>query len=262
LKRLSFSETGKAIFAFKEIAYLPLMKNLLIMSTSTVHGQPYLSYCKEAICDFFANRKKILFIPFARPSGISHEDYTTKAAEAFAAFGFALRGVHEFVSHSEAFDWAEGVFTGGVNTFLLLKTLYETALFEELQARVNAGLPYMGTSAGSNIAGVSISTTNDMPIVYPPSFEALSFLPFNLNPHYLDPIAGSTHMGETRETRIREFHNQSDIPVLGLREGSWLRVSGDEIILCGELSARLFCQGKTPRELSSGAVILDEIKAL
>lgn len=225
-----------------------------------MHGQPYLMYCKDAICTFFSDRKNILFIPYARPSGISHDDYTAKAASAFDAFGLALRGIHEFPSLVDAFAWAEGVFTGGGNTFLLLSELYRTGAFSELQTRVNVGLPYMGTSAGSNVTGQTISTTNDMPIVYPPSFNALGFLPFNLNPHYLDPDENSTHMGETRETRINEFHVQSKLPVLGLREGSWLRVSGEEILLRGSLTARLFCQGKQPRELADGADIMEEIR--
>ena len=118
---------------------------------------------------------------------------------------------------------------------------------------VKRGKPYMGSSAGSNITGLTMQTTNDMPIVYPPDFRTLALIPFNLNPHYLDADLQSKHMGETRETRINEFHHFNSIPVLGLREGSWLEVSGDQIILAGSLSARLFRQGLTPEELPAGS---------
>ncbi len=226
--------------------------NLLIVSTSTIFGQPYLAYLGDEIKDFFTGRKRILFIPFARPSGISHDDYTAKAAEVFAGFGFDMRGAHTFQTAQEAAHWAEGFFTGGGNTFLLLKTLYETGLFEAIDARVRAGVPYMGTSAGCNLCGLTIGTTNDMPIVHPPTLRAFGWVPFNLNPHYLDPEAGSTHMGETREERIKEFHHFNQQPVLGLREGSWLKVEHGKVELHGPHPARWFRAGKVPVELHAG----------
>ena len=122
-----------------------------------------------------------------------------------------------------------------------------------IEKAVKNGIPYFGSSAGSNICGLTMQTTNDMPIIYPPSFKTLGLIPFNLNPHYLDPQAGSTHMGETRETRIKEFHQFNPQPVLGLREGSWLEVSGNTVILRGNLQARLFRQGKEPEELDAGS---------
>lgn len=225
---------------------------LLIVSTSTVFGKPYLSYLNEEITDFFNRKKNILFIPYARPSGLSWDDYTAKAAEKFNELGFDMRGVHTFASNQEALDWAGGVFTGGGNTFLLLKTIYESGLFPLLDAAVKNGLPYMGTSAGCNITGLSIGTTNDMPIVYPPSFDAFGWVKFNLNPHYLDPETGTTHMGETREQRIAEFHYFNTQPVVGLREGSWLRVNGNSITLNGTLSARVFKPQQPPIEVVSG----------
>jgi dipeptidase E len=255
----SILEHEMSFFSIRLLPYLVNMKKLLIISTSTVHGKPYLSYIQPTIQSFFKGAKHILFVPFARPSGLSHAEYTEKAAAAFSLFGFHLKGVQEFNSYEDAFDWGHGVFVGGGNTFLLLKQLYETGLYAELKARVNNGFPYMGTSAGSNITGQSICTTNDMPIVYPPSFDALGFVPFNINPHYLDPIPNSTHMGETRETRIAEFHYQASIPVLGLREGSWLDVSGKQIKLGGELTARLFCQGKAAKEIDPSEDILIEM---
>ena len=223
--------------------------NLLIVSTSTVYGKPYLSYLKEECADFFTNAPKILFIPFARPGGMSHDAYTAKAREVFASWGFEMRGAHEFADAQEGCRWADGFFTGGGNTFVLAKTLHESGYFEAIDAAVRAGKPYMGTSAGCNLTGMSICTTNDMPIVYPPSFNAWGWVPFNINPHYLDPIEGSRHMGETRETRIKEFHQFNDQPVYGLREGSWIRVHGKSLELKGEHSARLFKQGALVEEV-------------
>ena len=129
--------------------------------------------------------------------------------------------------------------------------LYKLNLLDAIQNAVENGTPYLGTSAGSNICGLTMGTTNDMPIAYPPSFRTLGLVSFNLNPHYLDPIEGSQHMGETRETRINEFHYYNSQPVLGLREGSWLEVLGAKITLKGDLSARLFQQGKKPIEIET-----------
>src|SRR5690606_6841922 len=148
--------------------------------------------------------------------------------------------------------------TGGGNTFVLVNELYRLQLMQPLREAIFNGLPYMGTSAGSNICGVSMQTTNDMPIVYPPSFKTLGVIPFNLNPHYLDPEPNSKHMGETRATRIAEFHTQNTIPVVGLREGSWLRVHGDEIILKGKLKARVFEKGKEANEVETGTILNSE----
>jgi dipeptidase E len=225
---------------------------LLIVSTSTIYGQPYLNYLRSEISDFFRGKSRILFIPYARPSGISHDDYTAKAAEVFESLGFEMRGAHLFETPVEAANWAEGFFTGGGNTFLLLKMMYETGLFEAVNTCVHGGVPYMGTSAGCNLTGLTIGTTNDMPIVHPPSLKAFGWVPFNLNPHYLDPSPGSTHMGETRETRIAEFHHFNAQPVLGLREGSWLRVEHGRIELKGPHTARWFEKGKDAVEIPAG----------
>lgn len=229
------------------------MKNLIIASTSTIHGSGYLEYLLPELSLFFKNCKSILFIPFARPGGISHDDYTVKVQQAFAKINIAVRGLHEFDSAKEAIETAEGIFTGGGNTFLLVSQLYKIKVMDVLANAVKNGTPYLGTSAGSNITGLSMQTTNDMPIVYPPSFQTLGLIPFNLNPHYLDADLQSKHMGETRETRIKEFHQFNSIPVLGLREGSWLEVRGGNIILKGDLSARLFLQNQEPKELETGS---------
>lgn len=228
------------------------MKNLIIASTSTVYGGEYLDYLTEEMSKLFKDTEEVIFIPYARPGGISHDEYTAKAAKAFSKIGKKLVGLNTFNNPVEALKNAKGAFTGGGNTFVLVNSLYRLEIMQPLREAILNGLPYMGTSAGSNICGVSMQTTNDMPIVYPPSFKTLGVIPFNLNPHYLDPEPNSKHMGETRETRIAEFHTQNTVPVVGLREGSWLRVKDDEIILKGELKARVFEQGKNPYEVETG----------
>jgi dipeptidase E len=229
------------------------MKNVIIASTSTVYNGAYLDYLLDEIKDLFSNCKTIVFIPYARPGGMSHDDYTSKVKTVFSTIGIQVAGLHEFDNPAEAISQAEGIFTGGGNTFLLVTQLYENKVMSVLSEVVQKGTPYLGTSAGSNITGVSMQTTNDMPIIYPPSFATMGIIPFNLNPHYLDPQPDSTHMGETRETRIKEFHAFNSTAVLGLREGSWLRVKGNQIQLKGKLKARLFRQNETPIEIESGS---------
>ena len=227
------------------------MKNLIAASTSTIYNGNYLEYLTEALTELFSETDEILFIPYARPGGISHDQYTEKAAEAFKKLNKKVVGIHTFKDPIKALQSATGIFTGGGNTFVLVSRLYKNQVMQPLREAIFKGTPYLGTSAGSNICGVSIRTSNDMPIVYPPSFKALGALPFNVNPHYLDPDPSSKHMGETRETRIKEFHTQNNIPVVGLREGSWLRVNGSSIILKGEHSARIFKKGKEPVEIEA-----------
>lgn len=231
------------------------MKKLLIASTSTIYGGEYLDYLMEELTEFFKDTKEVIFIPFARPGGITHDEYTEKAAKNFVKIGKKLVGLHTYDNPKEALKNAKGVFTGGGNTFVLVNALYKLELMQPLREAILNGLPYMGTSAGSNICGVSMQTTNDMPIIYPPSFKTLGVIPFNLNPHYLDPEPNSKHMGETRETRIAEFHTQNTIPVVGLREGSWLSVNGEKIILEGDLNARIFEPGKKPFEVESKTIL-------
>ena len=233
------------------------MKKLIIASTSTIHGGGYLEYILPELEMFFAGCKSILFIPYARPGGISHAAYTDKVRTAFAKINREVIGLHEFESPAEAIQNAEAIFTGGGNTFLLVAQLYKFKVMDVLANVVKSGTPYLGTSAGSNITGLTMQTTNDMPIIYPPSFQTLGLIPFNLNPHYLDPDLNSKHMGETRETRIKEFHAFNSVPVLGLREGSWLEVSGDRIILKGDLPARLFRKNDDAVELETGTDLSD-----
>lgn len=228
------------------------MQKLIIASTSSLHGSAYLEYLLPELKKFFSHTEEILFLPYARPSGISHDSYTLKAKEAFFRIGKEVVGIHEFDDPALAIREAKAIFAGGGNTFLLVKTLYEYKLMEVLKEVLEKGTPYLGTSAGSNILGISMQTTNDMPVVYPPSFDTLGLIPFNINPHYQDPDKNSTHQGETRETRIREFHVWNEVPVIGLREGSWLEVKGGNIVLKGGLSARLFRKDKDPVEIEAG----------
>lgn len=229
------------------------MKKAIIASTSTVFGGTYLDYLLPTLTDHFKNVSTLIFIPFARPGGITHEEYTEKVRSVFKHLNIDVKGIHEFENPIDAINKAEAIFTGGGNTFVLVSMLYKYNLLDAIQSVVEKGIPYLGTSAGSNICGLTMGTTNDMPIAYPPSFRTLGLVSFNLNPHYLDPIEGSQHMGETRETRINEFHHYNPQSVLGLREGSWLEVFGSKITLKGNLSARLFQQGKEPIEIESGA---------
>lgn len=231
------------------------MKNLIVASTSTLHGSGYLEYILPQLSELFKATEEILFIPYARPGGISLDDYTAVAQKAFSKIDKKVVGLHTFKDPIDAIENAKGIFTGGGSTFVLVKQLHEQKVMNPLREVLFYGTPYLGTSAGSNICGQTMQTTNDMPIVYPPSFKTLGVLPFNINPHYLDPDPTSKHMGETRETRIKEYHTQNTLPVVGLREGSWLQVNGEEITLKGILDARVFEKDKAPYEISSGTKI-------
>ncbi len=231
------------------------MKKLLLASTSTVHGKPYLTYLFDALKIHFKGIDEILFIPYARPSGATHDKYTAVARKAFSQLGIKIKGIHEFDDPIKAIKEAKGFFTGGGNSFVLLNDLYKINALPALKKAILKGVPYFGTSAGSNVAGSSIKNTNDMPIVYPPSFEALGMIPFNINPHFLDPDPGSKHMGETRETRINEYQFFNEIPVIGLREGSWLEVVGETITLRGELTARWFVAGEKTIEINTNTKV-------
>ncbi|UZD37465.1 dipeptidase PepE [Capnocytophaga ochracea] len=224
------------------------MKRILLASTSTVYGGTYLSYLQDELIDFFTGIDEILFVPYARPSGITHDEYTQIAQQFFNRVGKRIVGLHTFADPKKAIRQAKAIFTGGGNTFVLVNQLYGLEVMDVLREAVEKGTLYMGTSAGSNIAGQTMQTTNDMPIVYPPSFKTLGLVPFNINPHYLDPDPQSKHKGETRETRIKEFHVFNDTPVIGLREGSWLRVEDEKVSLKGDLTARIFLKGQEPYE--------------
>ena len=225
------------------------MKKLLIASTSKVYGSDFLEYLHDELLIFFKFCKNILFIPYARPSGLTHDQYTEMVSKNFKRINKKIIGLHKFKNKKKALSDCEAIFVGGGNTFVLLNQLVELELIDTLKNVINSGTPYLGTSAGANICGPSISTTNDMPIVNPINLQSLNILPFNINSHYLDPIQSSKHMGETRETRIKEFHFFNDETVIGLREGSYLMVMREKVILKGELSARIFKKFNNPYEI-------------
>lgn len=227
--------------------------NIILASTSTLFGGEYLEYLREELITLYAGIDEIVFIPFARPGGISHDDYTEKARSFFETINIKVKGLHEFEDKTEALNQAKGYFTGGGNTFLLVKTLHEEGLMSVLKQNVENGKAYLGCSAGSNIGGQNMKTTNDMPIVYPPSFDCMGLVPFNLNPHYLDPNPDLKHNGETRETRIMEFLTQNNTKVVGLREGNWIRRIGDTITVEGSELTRIFEKGKEPYEIEAGS---------
>jgi dipeptidase E len=230
-----------------------MARRLLLVSTSTIHGTGYLDHCAAEMRDLLgAGVRRVLFVPWAL---FDRDAYAATARARFGAMSYQLDSIHEAADPRRAVAGAEAVFIGGGNTFRLLRQLYETDLLEPIRARVAEGVPYMGTSAGSNVACATIGTTNDMPIVEVPSHEALNLVPFNLNPHYLDPDPGSTHMGETRETRIREFLEEHDAVVVGLREGGMLRIEGERAWLRGARGARVFRRGREPEELGPGTSV-------
>ncbi len=221
-------------------------RRLLLLSTSTVHGSGYLDYAEPEIRDFLGNVSRVLFVPYALHD---RDGYATRVRERFAQMGYGLDALHDAAAAPEAARAAEAMFIGGGNTFRLLKALHESGVLPIIRARVASGMPYLGSSAGSNVAAPTIRTTNDMPIVEPSSFEALGLVPFQINPHYLDADSVSTHMGETREERIQQFLEENEIPVIGLREGAMLRIENCVCHLKGSAGARLFRRGHDPVEL-------------
>jgi len=232
---------------------MPQTRNLLLLSNSTLHPTGYLEYAKDMICEFLRGRNvtEVLFVPYALRDMAG---YTNTARQRFEEWGFKLTSVHEVKVPKEAVATAQAIFIGGGNTFQLLNNLYVNNIVEEIRKRVlEDGIPYMGSSAGTNVATVSINTTNDMPIVYPPSFNALALVPFNINPHYIDTDPTSTHKGETREQRIQQYQEIPGVPVvLALREGSILKVEGDKATLIGKFHARLFRPGMETVEHPTG----------
>ena len=226
------------------------MRNLLLISSSRVHGTEFLEHCRDAIAEHLAGCQSLLFGPYALQD---HRKYADLVASALAPIGIEVNSIHNATDVRASVQQAEAIFIGGGNTFRLLKTIYDLQLREPLREAVQgSGKPYMGSSAGTNMACPTIRTSNDMPIVEPPSFEALDFIPFQINPHFIDADPNSTHKGETREQRIAEFHEENTTPVLGLREGSWLKVQNDQCTLHGKTGAKLFLPNTNPAELQSG----------
>lgn len=220
---------------------------LLLLSNSTDHGAELLAHARDALAEFYAGRE-VLFVPYALAD---HDGYADAVGAAFAAAGLRLRSVHTDPDPAAALRAAEAVWVGGGNSFRLLRALQRADLLTTIRTAVAGGARYGGASAGTNMACPTLRTTNDMPIVEPAGFATLGLVPFQINPHYVDADPGSRHMGETRERRIEEFLEENDVPVLGLREGAWLRVSGPTVTL-HRRTARLFRRGRASEECAAG----------
>ena len=225
--------------------------DLLLLSNSTVHGRGYLEHALDAIAEFLGRRRTVHFVPFALAD---HDGYTARVQDALRPLGVEVIGLHAAADARAEVERAEVLFVGGGNSFRLLRSVQRLNLLEPVGRRVAAGsLGYLGSSAGTNHACPSIRTTNDMPIVQPESFAAFALVPFQINPHYQDALPGSTHMGETREQRVHEFLEENDVPVLGMREGSWLRRRGASLVLEGTTGAMLFRRGAAAVPYDEGA---------
>lgn len=225
---------------------------LLLISNSTLFGGGFLDHAQGEIRDFLGDLDRVVFVPFALHD---RHAYAQRVRERMALMGYEVTSVHNAADKQQALDDAQAIFIGGGNTFRLLKALYDYDVLDAIRERVQAGMPYIGSSAGSNVAAPTIKTTNDMPIVEPPSFDALGLVPFQINPHYLDPDPSSQHMGETREERIRQFLEDNDTTVVGLREGAMLRIENGVTTLKGSTGARIFRRGEAPQEFTPVSIL-------
>ena len=230
---------------------------VLLISNSTVYGGGYLDHVDQEIRSFLGEAKRVLFFPFAL---FDRDAYAAKAKTRFAAMGYSLESIHEAQTPQKAVKETDAIFIGGGNTFRLLKTLQDLDLIEPIRRKISTGAPYIGSSAGSNVAGPTIKTTKDMPIVQPRSFDALGLVPFQISPHYLDPDPNSRHMGETQEERILQFLEENDTPVVGMREGAWVLVEGDSVELKGATGARIFRRGQLPVEVAPPSEISELVR--
>lgn len=227
-------------------------KRILLISNSTHYGSGYLDHCAAEIQSFLGNAARVLFVPYAL---FDRNSYVARVRERFAALGHRLESVHQAADAQKAVNEADAVFVGGGNTFRLLKGLYDHNLLAAIRHRVESGMPYIGSSAGCIVACPSLKTTKDMPVVEPPSFDALGLVHFQISPHYLDPDPHSTHMGETQEERIHQFLEENDAPVVGLREGGLLRVEKGAVVLHGTTRARIFRRGHEAVEAATGSTL-------
>ncbi|HEY5884345.1 MAG TPA: dipeptidase PepE [Pyrinomonadaceae bacterium] len=225
-------------------------RKILLISNSTLHGSGFLDHAEAEIRDFLGDVTRVLFVPFALHD---QDGYAARVTDRMALMGYRVESIHQASDKPKAVGDTEAIFIGGGNTFRLLKSLYDYDLLDLIRTRVDQGMLYMGSSAGSNVAAPTIRTTNDMPIVEPPSLNALNLVSFQINPHYLDPDPNSKHMGETREERIVQFLEDNETPVVGLREGAMLRIENGETILLGSTGARIFRKNLEPVEILPGA---------
>ena len=230
------------------------VRRLLLLSNSTQHGGGYLDHAMEEIRARLDGIRRVLFVPFALHD---RAGYAKKFRQRLGQEGIEVDELAVDGAGIRQVEGAEAFFVGGGNTFRLLRALQVSRLLGPMRQRALAGVPYLGASAGINLAGPTIRTTNDMPIVEPLGFDALGLVPFQINPHYLDPDPGSTHMGETREQRLAEFLEENDRVVVGLREGGWIRVDGARGALGGLRGARIFRRGAEPEERAAGAPLDD-----
>lgn len=223
---------------------------LLLISNSTNPGESYLDYPKNNIKEFLGNEPvEALFIPYAAVT-FPYDEYEAKVNERFEELGHKVKSIHHFADPKKAVEEAKAIIVGGGNTWKLVRTMRDNGIIDLIQKKVKAGTPYIGWSAGSNVACPTLRTTNDMPIVDPKGFDVINLVPFQINPHYLD-VHPQGHGGETREDRIREFITENkDMYVVGLREGTMLRLEGDRLELIGDKSARIFKYGQEAMELS------------
>jgi len=228
------------------------MPRTLLISNSTVYGRGYLDHVEEEIKNLLGCSRTVLFFPYAL---YNRDDYAAKAKARFLAMGYSIESAHATDNPQQAIERTDAIFIGGGNTFRLLKALQDLDLLEPIRRKVRNGTPYIGSSAGSNVAGLTIKTTKDMPIVQPRSFESLGLVPFQISPHYLDPDPNSLHMGETQEERILQFLEENETPVIGIREGAWLLSENGGVTLKGETGARIFRRGEIPVEVAAGAEI-------
>ena len=228
---------------------------LLLISNSTLYGSGYLDHAESEIRDFLGDAKRVLFVPYALHD---MDKYAAQARERFAKMGYELDSIHTSNEPASAVRETEAIFVGGGNTFRLLKRFYDNDLLAVIRERVREGMLYIGSSAGSNVAAPTIRTTNDMPIVQPPSFDALGLVSFQINPHYLDADPNSTHKGETREERLIQFLEENKTPVVALREGAMLRIENGKTLLRGSTGARIFRRGSESVETLPGDY-LDEL---
>lgn len=223
------------------------MKRLLLISSSYVFGRGYLDHCAEEIVDFLGSQPEVLFVPFALRD---QDSYATLVEARFQQLGYRVVSLHRTPHARSACLHARALFVGGGNTFRLLKALWDQDLLNVIRQRIFDDLPYIGTSAGSNIAGPTIQTTNDMPIVRPPSFDALGLVPFHINPHYFENESAWKVMMESRSVRIREFQDENDSDVVAMHEASFLRIEGESLLLKGSGTGKLFLKDGTSQPIT------------
>src|ERR1700720_3197006 len=228
---------------------MELPNRVLLVSNSTVYGRGYLDHVESEIKSFLGSARRVLFFPFALHD---RDAYAATVRKRFGGMSYSVESAHDAAVPQKAVEETDAIFIGGGNTFRVLKALQDLDFIEAIRRKGGSGAPYIGSSAGSNVAGPTIKTTKDMPNVQPRSFDSLGLVPFQISPHYLDPDPNSTHMGETQEERILQFLEENDTPVVGIREGAWLLCNDGNVTLKGQTGARIFRTGHAPVEVTAG----------